>query len=46
MTLSLRSSAKSSKSLPTYFEKESITGQLELTAERGDSIQSITAVVS
>ncbi|TFK27772.1 hypothetical protein FA15DRAFT_685673 [Coprinopsis marcescibilis] len=46
ITLKLFSSAKSSKSLPTFFEKEKITGKLELTAERGDSIQAITAIVS
>ncbi|KAF5342240.1 hypothetical protein D9611_001661 [Ephemerocybe angulata] len=46
ITLKLRSSAKSSKSLPTYFEKETITGQLEVNAERGDSIQAITATLS
>ncbi|RXW17835.1 hypothetical protein EST38_g8027 [Candolleomyces aberdarensis] len=44
VTLKLRSSAKSSKSLPTFFEKENINGQLELTAERGDNIQAITAI--
>lgn len=43
--LTLRSSAKSAKSLPTFFEKENINGQLELDAERGDSIQAITATV-
>jgi hypothetical protein len=43
--LTLRSSAKSAKSLPTFFEKENINGQLELDAERGDSIQAITAHV-
>lgn len=40
------SSAKSSKSLPTFFEKESINGLLELDAEKGDSIQAITATVT
>lgn len=45
LTLKLRSSAKSSKSLPTFFEKEDINGQIELTAERGDSIQAVTAIV-
>lgn len=44
-TLKLRSSAKSSRSLPTFFEKENINGQLEVDAERGDSIQAITATV-
>lgn len=43
--LTLNSSAKSSKSLPTFFEKENITGKLEVTAERGDSIQAITVTV-
>ncbi|KDR78972.1 hypothetical protein GALMADRAFT_63777 [Galerina marginata CBS 339.88] len=46
ITLKLYSSAKSSKSLPTFFEKENITGLLELEAERGDSIQAITATVT
>ena len=46
VTLKLHSSAKSSKSLPTFFEKENINGQLELSAERGDNIQAITAIVS
>lgn len=45
-TLRLYSSAKSSKSLPTFFEKENINGILEIDAEKGDSIQSITAVVT
>lgn len=45
ITLRVFSSAKSSKSLPTFFEKENITGRLELDAERGDSIQAITAMV-
>lgn len=45
VTLKIYSSAKSSKSLPTFFEKEDITGQVELDAERGDSIQAVTAVV-
>jgi hypothetical protein len=43
--LTLRSSARSAKSLPTFFEKENINGQLEVDAERGDSIQAITATV-
>ena len=43
--LTLRSSARSAKSLPTFFEKENINGQLEVEAERGDSIQAITATV-
>ncbi|EAU85673.2 hypothetical protein CC1G_10945 [Coprinopsis cinerea okayama7 len=45
-TLKLYSSAKSSKSLPTFFEKEKITGKLDLVAERGDSIQAVTATVT
>lgn len=45
ITLRVFSSAKSSKSLPTFFEKENIDGKLEIDAERGDSIQAITAVV-
>ena len=45
ITLKLYSSAKSSKSLPTFFEKEKINGLLELDAEKGDSIQAITATV-
>lgn len=45
ITLKVFSSAKSSRSLPTFFEKENINGQLELDAERGDSIQAITATV-
>lgn len=44
-TLRVFSSAKSSKSLPTFFEKENINGMLELDAQRGDSIQAITAIV-
>ncbi|KAF8150704.1 hypothetical protein B0H34DRAFT_149037 [Crassisporium funariophilum] len=46
ITLKVYSSAKSSRSLPTFFEKENITGRLELDAERGDSIQAITATVT
>ncbi|KAH9481700.1 hypothetical protein JR316_0006227 [Psilocybe cubensis] len=46
ITLKVYSSAKSAKSLPTFFEKENITGMLELHAERGDSIQAITATVT
>lgn len=45
-TLKIFSSAKSSKSLPTFFEKENINGSFELHAERGDSIQAVTATVS
>ncbi|KAF8071809.1 hypothetical protein FPV67DRAFT_1560575 [Lyophyllum atratum] len=46
VTLKLYSSAKSSKSLPTFFEKENINGTLEINADKGDSIQSITATVT
>jgi len=45
VTLRLLSSAKSAKSLPTYFEKENITGSLEIDAERGDSIQAVSVTV-
>lgn len=45
VTLKLYSSAKSSASLPTFFEKENINGTLEVLAEKGDSISSITAIV-
>jgi hypothetical protein len=44
-SLSLMSSAKSAKSLPTFFEKERINGSFQLTAEKGDSIQSVTVTV-
>lgn len=46
VTLKLYSSAKSPLSLPTYFEKEKITGLLEINAEKGDSIHSITAMIT
>ncbi|KAG6821318.1 hypothetical protein H0H93_000179 [Arthromyces matolae] len=46
VTLKLYSSAKSSSSLPTFFEKENINGVLEVNAERGDSISSITATIT
>ncbi|KAG6900823.1 hypothetical protein C0993_000142 [Termitomyces sp. T159_Od127] len=46
VTLKLYSSAKSSASLPTFFEKENINGTLEILAEKGDSISSITATVT
>lgn len=45
VALRIYSSAKSSKSLPTFFEKENITGQLEIAAERGDSIHAIFITV-
>jgi hypothetical protein len=44
-TLKLYSGAKSSTSLPVYLERENIIGSLEINAERGDSIHSITANV-
>lgn len=44
-SLTLKSSAKSSKSLPTYFEKESIVGEFEVDLDRGGSVVAITAVV-
>ncbi|KAF9466644.1 hypothetical protein BDZ94DRAFT_1157821 [Collybia nuda] len=46
VTLKIQSSAKSSKSLPTFFEKENINGSLEINADKGDSIHSITATVT
>jgi len=45
-SLKVLSSAKSAKSLPTFFEKENINGTLELNADKCDSIQAITASVS
>ncbi|KAJ7707530.1 hypothetical protein B0H17DRAFT_918282 [Mycena rosella] len=45
-SLILKSSAKSGKSVPTFFEKEHINGSFELTAEKGDSIQSVTVTVT
>ena len=45
VTLKLYSSAKSPKSLPAFFEGEHINGSLEINAERGDSIHSVTAKV-
>lgn len=44
-SLKVLSSAKSSKSLPTFFEKENINGTLELNVGKGESIQAITAIV-
>ncbi|KAJ8072273.1 hypothetical protein AAF712_007749 [Marasmius tenuissimus] len=35
--LTLRSSAKSTKCIPTFFEQEKITGTLEVDTEKGDS---------
>ncbi|KAG5220730.1 Pkinase-domain-containing protein [Salix suchowensis] len=40
------SSAKSSKSLPTFYEKETITGTLSLDVDRFESIQAIYVTVS
>ncbi|KAF7374745.1 hypothetical protein MSAN_00360000 [Mycena sanguinolenta] len=45
-SLTLMSSAKSGKSLPTFFEKEHLNGSFQLTAEKGDSIQSVTVIVT
>ncbi|KAJ7067134.1 hypothetical protein C8F01DRAFT_980387 [Mycena amicta] len=45
-TLTLRSSAKSSKSIATFHEKEHINGSFQLTAEKGDSIHSITVTIT
>lgn len=46
VVLKINSSAKSSKALPTFFEKENITGQLEIAAGKGDSIQSIVIMIT
>ncbi|KAJ4477348.1 hypothetical protein J3R30DRAFT_3291186 [Lentinula aciculospora] len=46
LVLKVSSSAKSTKSLPTFYEKEKINATLELHAEKGDSsIQSVMAMV-
>ncbi|KAG7451337.1 uncharacterized protein BT62DRAFT_927015 [Guyanagaster necrorhizus] len=45
-TLKVFSSAKSAKSLPTFYEKETINGVVELEVERGDSIQAVNATVT
>ncbi|KAK7016286.1 hypothetical protein R3P38DRAFT_3321389 [Favolaschia claudopus] len=45
-SLSLMSSAKSAKSVPTFHEKEHINGSFQLAAEKGDSIQSVTVIVT
>ncbi|KAF9267938.1 hypothetical protein L218DRAFT_654005 [Marasmius fiardii PR-910] len=46
-TLKLYSSAKSAKSIPTFYEKEKITGTLEIDAEKGDSsIRAVTIEVT
>lgn len=44
--LKVFSSAKSSKSLPTFFERENVNCILELDVAKGESIQAITATVS
>ncbi|KAJ7126828.1 hypothetical protein C8R44DRAFT_106214 [Mycena epipterygia] len=45
-SLTLKSSAKSGKSVPTFFEKEHINGSFQLSAEKGDSIQSVTVTIT
>ncbi|KAJ7650105.1 hypothetical protein FB45DRAFT_731348 [Roridomyces roridus] len=45
-SLTLRSSAKSSKSTPMYNEKEHINGSFQLHAEKGDSIHSVTVNIT
>lgn len=45
-TLTVMSSAKSSKSLPTFFEKENINCSLELDVGKSDSIQAVTVTVT
>ncbi|KAJ3935599.1 MAG: hypothetical protein NXY57DRAFT_1046588 [Lentinula lateritia] len=46
LVLRVASSAKSTKSLPIFYEKENINATLELHAEKGDSsIQSVMAMV-
>jgi hypothetical protein len=45
VVLKIHSSAKSSKSLPTFFEKENINGQLTIDAGKGDSIHAINITV-
>ena len=44
-TLKVYSSAKSAKSLPTFYEKEKVNGCVKLNLERGDSISSVTVKV-
>ncbi|EKM78643.1 hypothetical protein AGABI1DRAFT_59597 [Agaricus bisporus var. burnettii JB137-S8] len=46
VVLKIHSSAKSSKSLPTFFEKENIRGQLTIDAEKGDSIHAIYITIT
>ncbi|KAJ7678977.1 hypothetical protein DFH06DRAFT_974169 [Mycena polygramma] len=45
-SFTLMSSAKSGKSVPTFFEKEHINGSFQLTAEKGDSIHSVTVTIT
>jgi len=45
-TLKIYSSAKSTKSLPTFFEKEPVNATLEIHAEKSESIHQITATVT
>lgn len=46
LVLRVASSAKSTKTLPIFYEKENINATLELHAEKGDSsIQSVMAMV-
>ncbi|TRM64222.1 hypothetical protein BD626DRAFT_249145 [Schizophyllum amplum] len=46
VVLHLRSSARSAKSLPTYFEKESVVGALHVRAGRLEGVHGITATVT
>lgn len=43
--LKIMSSAKTSKSLPTYFEKEVIKGEVEVDLDRGGTVIGVTAMV-
>lgn len=45
IVLKVDSGAKSPRALPTFVEKEAITGKLEVAAGKGDSIQVIVIVV-
>lgn len=45
IVLKVDSGAKSPRALPTFVEKEAITGKLEVAAGKGDSIQAIVIVV-
>jgi hypothetical protein len=44
-TLKVRSSAKSPKLIPTFFQYEDIVGSLELNLEKGDTISAVTVTV-